>query len=72
VQPTMRDLGQFLRRKREKAGLTQSQVADELKVPRPAISLVENGVRHVSTLEYAKLARLYGFDMNEFFGRTGK
>ncbi|MGD9897227.1 MAG: helix-turn-helix domain-containing protein [Candidatus Methylacidiphilaceae bacterium] len=54
------ELGQRLRRSRESAGLSQSQAAKELGLPRPAVSQIEAGKRGVESLELVRLARLYG------------
>ena len=53
------ELGRRLRVAREARGLTQQAVAEELGLPRTAISQMEAGNRSVSTLELASLAELY-------------
>lgn len=45
---------------RERAGLTQRQVAEMLDLHRPAISEAEAGRRNVTAAEMAKLAKIYG------------
>jgi transcriptional regulator with XRE-family HTH domain len=55
-----------LREARESAGLSQEQVAQELALPRPAISQIENGHRRVEALELARLAKLYGRQLSFF------
>jgi transcriptional regulator with XRE-family HTH domain len=45
---------------RERAGLTQRQVAEMLELHRPAISETEAGRRNVTAAELAKLAKIYG------------
>ncbi|WP_219908072.1 helix-turn-helix domain-containing protein [Enhygromyxa salina] len=59
-------LGQKLRMGRETAGLSQEQVAAELRLPRPAISQIENGNRRVEALELGRMAKLYGRPLNYF------
>lgn len=49
-----------LRQARENAGVTQSEVAQHLRVRRPAISQMERGHRRVLALEVKALAELYG------------
>ncbi len=61
-------LGARLRQARENRGLSQQKVAEALKVPRPAVSLMESGERAVTTLELSRLADLYGRDVVDFFG----
>src|SRR5258708_1040720 len=53
-------LASRLRSARLSAGASQAQAANELGLPRPAISLIESGNRNVSAIEITKLARLYG------------
>jgi Zn-dependent peptidase ImmA (M78 family)/transcriptional regulator with XRE-family HTH domain len=54
------ELGRGLRRARLAAGLSQARVAEALGIPRPAVSRIESGRRSVSSVELAKLSRLYG------------
>jgi transcriptional regulator with XRE-family HTH domain len=65
-----RELGERLRRSREYLGLSQGDVAEVLGVSRPAISHIESGRRKVSTLELAKLARLFGQSYEHFLGEV--
>jgi len=48
-----------LRAAREYLGLSQEEVAEEVGLPRPAISQIENGNRRVDAIELANLAKLY-------------
>ncbi len=63
-------LGDRLRHSREYLGLSQSEVAAVLGISRPAISQIEAGRRKVSTLELAKLARLFGRPYEYFLGEV--
>lgn len=54
-----RRLSDSLRVARESRGLSQRAVAEEIGIPRTAITQIENGNRKVSTLELSKLALLY-------------
>jgi len=65
-----RELGERLRRSREYLGLSQGEVAEKLGVSRTAITQMEAGRRKVSTLELAKLARLYGQSYEYFLGEV--
>ena len=58
--PDEATIGRRLRRARLAAGLSQAEVATTLEIPRPAVSLIEAGHRSVSSVELARLARLYG------------
>src|SRR5260370_25803693 len=53
-------LASRLRSARLAAGVSEEKAANELGLPRPAISLIESGSRNVSAIEITKLARLYG------------
>jgi transcriptional regulator with XRE-family HTH domain len=53
-------LGSHLRRWRERAGLTQSQVASQIGVIQTTISFWEIGRHGVPTAQLATLAKMYG------------
>ena len=61
-----RKIGVKLRNAREYLGLTQHEVAAELRIPRTAISLIENGQRGLEMLELKQLADLYGRSVTDF------
>src|SRR5262245_36915842 len=52
-------LGERLREARRYVGLSQEDVAAMLKVPRSAVSEMENGQRRVEAIELRRLAELY-------------
>jgi len=52
-------IGLRLKEMREYLGLSQDEVARALKMPRPAVSLIESGERKVDALELKKFADLY-------------
>ncbi len=54
---------------RERSGLSQSQVAKELDLPRPSISEIEACRRKVSADELVQFADLYSVDMDWLAGR---
>jgi len=62
-------IGSRLSIARKRAGLSQSQVAIELKLPRPAISEIESGRRRVAADELVMFADLYSVDMDWLAGR---
>ncbi len=45
---------------RERAGVSQLEVAERLKLPRSAVSKMENGEQRIESLILAAMARLYG------------
>jgi transcriptional regulator with XRE-family HTH domain len=45
---------------RERAGVSQLEVAERLKLPRSAVSKMENGEQRIESLILAGMARLYG------------
>ncbi len=61
-------IGERLKEARTYLGLTQELVAEELSIPRPAVSQIERGGRRVSGIELKKLATLYGRPVGWFFG----
>jgi transcriptional regulator with XRE-family HTH domain len=64
------ELGERLRRSREYLGFSQGEVAENMKLSRPAISNIESGRRKVSTFELARLAALYHQPYEYFLGEA--
>jgi transcriptional regulator with XRE-family HTH domain len=54
-----RQLGDRLREARKYLGLKQEEVATYLKIPRTALTDIENGQRRVEAIELTRLAKLY-------------
>lgn len=61
-----RQLAERLREVREYLGLSQQLVAEHTKIPRVAISAIENGKRKVEAIELEALARLYRHPITYF------
>ncbi len=55
-----RELATRIAEARERAGVSQLEVAERLDLPRSAISKMENGEQRVESLVLAAMARLYG------------
>jgi transcriptional regulator with XRE-family HTH domain len=62
-------IGSRLAIARERAGLSQSQVAAQISLPRPSISEIEAGRRRVAAEELVRFAELYSVDMEWLAGR---
>jgi transcriptional regulator with XRE-family HTH domain len=60
-----------LRAAREKAGLTQEEVAGRLDTYASFISKCESGERRLDVVELATLCRLYGIDLLDFLRSAG-
>lgn len=54
-----RRLGDRLKEARKYLGLKQEEVATYLKIPRTALTDIENGQRRVEAIELTRLAKLY-------------
>ena len=63
-----RRLGDRLREARKYLGLKQEEVAAYLKIPRTALTDIENGHRRVEAIELTRLARLYRQSVAYFTG----
>jgi transcriptional regulator with XRE-family HTH domain len=63
-----RRLGEKLREARKYVGLSQEEVAGFLKLPRTALTDIENGQRKVEALELKRLAGLYRQPVSYFTG----
>lgn len=57
---TQQALGKRLQEARNNVGLSQREVAEELKLSRETIAQIEAGTRNITSLEIVHLARLYG------------
>lgn len=55
-----------LRAARERAGLTQAEVAKRLRRPQSFVSKCEAGERRLDVIELAAFARLYGRPLSSF------
>ena len=63
-----RQLGDRLREARKYLGLKQEEVATYLKIPRTALTDIENGQRRVEAIELARLAKLCRQPVGYFTG----
>ncbi|HWZ63603.1 MAG TPA: helix-turn-helix transcriptional regulator [Steroidobacteraceae bacterium] len=52
---------------RDKAGLTQRQLADRLRRPHSFVGRMEAGERRVDVVEFIEIARVLGADPRELF-----
>jgi transcriptional regulator with XRE-family HTH domain len=59
-----KELAQRIASARERAGVSQLEVAERLGLPRSAISKMENGEQRVESLVLAAMARLYGVSVS--------
>ena len=55
-----RELAARIAGARERAGVSQAEIAKRLELPRSAISKMENGEQRIDSLVLAAMARLYG------------
>lgn len=56
-------IGRKIKAARERAGLTQEDLAERMEVSRQAVSKWENGSSEPSTANLLALAKLYGVDL---------
>lgn len=63
-------MGERLRKAREYLELTQEEAARAVGLPRPALSLIENGRRKVDAVELARFAKIYGQSIDALSGAT--
>jgi len=59
-------LQKYLRQLRERHGLSQEGLAQELKLSRPTYLLIEKGERELTVSEAQKLSEIYGMSLEEF------
>jgi transcriptional regulator with XRE-family HTH domain len=65
--PEYRILLDIVVAERNKAGLTQQELASRLGKPQPWVSFVENGVRRLDALEFVALMRALGVEPEKVF-----
>lgn len=65
-------LGKRLRAFREEIGMSQQDVAERLKLPRSAISLIETGQRPISTIELTEMATVFRRTAAELLAPSGE
>lgn len=68
IEAARRRLGERLREARKYLGLKQEEVAMYLKIPRTALTDIENGQRRVEAFELARLSKLYRQPSTYFTG----
>ena len=59
-------IGEILRRAREDAGYTQTEIADRLGIGRDAILRIEKGTRKITADELQQLVRIYNMSIEDF------
>jgi transcriptional regulator with XRE-family HTH domain len=65
----LRTLGRRIRALRERRGWSQERLADEAHLDRSYMSGIERGVRNVSILNLAKIARALSVPLTDLFQR---
>ena len=67
-----RELAARIAEARERAGINQVEVAGRLKLPRSAVSKMENGEQRIESLVLAAMARLYGVPVSSLLEGGGE
>ncbi len=70
--PRHEALRKFLKLERQKAELTQEQLAERVGWDRTTISDIETGAKRVSAIELIQLAEALGFDPKDAIGHVAK
>ena len=63
-------IGERLRNAREYLNLTQEEASKAVNIPRPALSLIENGRRKVDAVELSRFSKVYGQSVDALSGAT--
>ena len=74
LRKTLRSRGhqtliQLLVQAREKAGMTQRDLAARIKRPHSFVGRMEGGERRVDVIEFIEIAKVLGADPKELFGK---
>ena len=67
LHPLLKRLGARIRRLRDAKGWSQEELADKARVDRSYMSGIERGVRNVSVLSLAKVAKALGASLESLF-----
>jgi transcriptional regulator with XRE-family HTH domain len=70
--PDTQALAQMIRREREKAGVTQSELAVRIGVPQSFVSKCETGERRIGMLDVRSICNALGVPLGEFTDRLEK
>ena len=62
---TKHKLAERIKKMREDRELSQEELASKLGVPRPSISQIESGQRDISSIELAKLAKMFEISVDD-------
>jgi len=62
---TKKKLAKRIKEFREDFGLSQEELGSRLGLPRPSISQIESGQRGVSSIEVAKLSKIFGISTDD-------
>jgi len=65
---TKHKLAERIKKMREDRELSQEKLASKLGVPRPSISQIESGQRDISSIELAKLAKIFEISVDDLLG----
>lgn len=65
---TKHKLAERIKKMREDRELSQEELATKLGVPRPSISQIESGQRDISSIELAKLAKIFEISVDDLLG----
>ncbi|MDO4801299.1 MAG: helix-turn-helix transcriptional regulator [Prevotellaceae bacterium] len=68
---TRKELGQKIKATRKEHGLSQKEVAEELKLSTGKLSRIENGVSMIGMSKLEKFVALCGIDLEEFLEIRG-
>jgi ribosome-binding protein aMBF1 (putative translation factor) len=60
---------EMMRAERERAGLTQTMLSQQLERPQSYVSKYERGERRLDVIEFLEVARIVGFDASRFIER---
>lgn len=61
---TQKELGERIKSLREDFGYSQEELAESLKLGRPAISQIESGVRDINSIELAEIAKIFDISID--------
>ncbi len=69
---TIKELGKRIKEHREDLDMTQADLADKVGLERPAITQIESGNRETTSLELAKLAKIFDVSMDELLKKESE
>ena len=69
IKLSQKQIGQRITELRKMKGLSQEELAKNVKISRPSLAQIELGNRTVDVLEFQRLSMVLGFSLDDFVSK---